>query len=74
MAPALKDALLAAFVTFVLLAPMLGMRTASGPTGMTLEFHFEWVFLFTALVFAGRLALSLARRRRERRSPCPAGS
>jgi branched-chain amino acid transport system permease protein len=58
MAPALKDALLAAFVTFVLLAPMLGMRTASGPTGMTLEFHFEWVFLFAALVFAGRLALT----------------
>ena len=58
MSPALKDALLAAFVTFVLLAPMLGMRTASGPTGMTLEFHFEWVLLFTALVFAGRLALS----------------
>ena len=58
MAPALRDALLAAFVTFVLLAPMLGMRTASGPTGMTLQFHFEWVFLFTAIVFAGRLALS----------------
>ncbi len=57
MAPLLKDALLAAFVTFVLLAPMLGMRTASGPTGMTLEFHFEWVFLLTAIVFAGRLAL-----------------
>ena len=57
MAPALKDALLAAFVTFVLLAPMLGMRTASGPDGMTLEFHFEWVFLLTAIVFAGRLAL-----------------
>ena len=52
MNPALKDALLAAFVTFVLLAPMLGMRTTSGPTGMTLEFHFEWVFLFTAIVFA----------------------
>ena len=41
MAPALKDALLTAFVAFVLLAPMLGMRTTSGPTGMTLEFHFE---------------------------------
>ena len=61
MTPALKDALLAAFVTFVLLTPMLGMRTASGPGGMTLEFHFEWVFLFTALVFAGRLALSTLR-------------
>ncbi len=61
MSPVLKDALLAAFVTFVLLTPMLGMRTASGPGGMTLEFHFEWVFLFTALVFAGRLALSTLR-------------
>jgi branched-chain amino acid transport system permease protein len=61
MTPALKDALLAAFVTFVLLAPMLGMRTTSGPDGMTLEFHFEWVFLFTALVFAGRFALSALR-------------
>ena len=57
-APALKEALAAAFVTFVLLAPMLGMRTTSGPTGMTLEFHFEWVFLATAIVFAGRLALT----------------
>ncbi|MGD9507245.1 MAG: high-affinity branched-chain amino acid ABC transporter permease LivM [Geminicoccaceae bacterium] len=61
MSPALKDALLAAFVTFVLLAPMLGMRTTSGPDGMTLEFHFESVFLFTALVFAGRFALSALR-------------
>ena len=58
MQPALKDALLAAFVTFVLLAPMLGMRTTSGPDGMTLEFHFEWVLLLTALVFAGRLAMT----------------
>ena len=58
MQPALKDALLAAFVAFVLLAPMLGMRTTSGPDGMTLEFHFEWVLLFTALVFAGRLAMT----------------
>jgi branched-chain amino acid transport system permease protein len=63
MTPALKDALLAAFVTFVLLAPMLGMRTTSGPDGMTLAFHFEWVFLFTAIVFAGRFALSALRGR-----------
>jgi branched-chain amino acid transport system permease protein len=59
--PALKDALLAAFVTFVLMAPLLGMRTTSGPEGMTLEFHFEWVLLATAIVFAGRLALTLLR-------------
>jgi branched-chain amino acid transport system permease protein len=59
MAPALKDALLAALVAIVLLAPMLGMRTTSGPQGMTLAFHFEWVFLLTAIVFAGRLALTM---------------
>jgi branched-chain amino acid transport system permease protein len=59
LAPAMKDALLAAFVAFVLLAPLLGMRTTSGPTGLTLEFHFEWVLLLTAIAFAGRLALAL---------------
>jgi branched-chain amino acid transport system permease protein len=59
MAPALKEALLAALVAFVLLAPMLGMRTTSGPTGMTLAFHFEWVFLLAGIVFLGRLALTM---------------
>ena len=58
MNPALKDALLSALVAFILLAPMLGMRTTSGMEGMTLEFHFEWVFLLTAIVFAGRFALA----------------
>jgi branched-chain amino acid transport system permease protein len=59
IAPALKQALLAALVAFVLLAPLLGMRTASGPTGMTLDFHFEYVLLAVAAVFVGRLLLSL---------------
>jgi branched-chain amino acid transport system permease protein len=59
IAPALKQALLAAFVAFVLLAPLLGMRTTGGPTGMTLAFHFEYVFLAVAVVFVGRLLLSL---------------
>jgi branched-chain amino acid transport system permease protein len=59
LAPALKDALLAALVAFVLLAPLLGMRTTSGPTGLTLDFDFEWVLLLTAIVFAGRLALTM---------------
>ena len=67
--PALKDALLAAFVTFVLLAPLLGMRTTSGPEGMTLEFHFEWVLLATAIVFVGRLALALWRNSRQGAAP-----
>src|SRR3712207_4810063 len=64
LAPALKDALLAAFVAFVLLAPLLGMRTTSGPTGLTLNFDFEWVLLRTAIVFAGRLALAMLQRAR----------
>jgi branched-chain amino acid transport system permease protein len=59
IAPALKEALLAAFVAFVLLAPMLGMRTTSGPTGMTLAFHFGWVLLLAGIVFLGRLALTM---------------
>lgn len=61
--PALKEALLAALVTFVMLAPLLGMRTTSGPTGMTLEYHFGWVFIATAIVFTGRLLLAAWRAR-----------
>lgn len=56
LAPLLKDALLAALVAFVLLAPLLGMRIAGG---MRLEFHFEYVLLGTAIVFVGRLLLGL---------------
>jgi branched-chain amino acid transport system permease protein len=66
VAPALRDALLAAFVAFVLLAPLLGMRTTSGPTGLTLDFHFGWVLLLTAIVFIGRLALTVLQGARER--------
>ena len=58
MAPALKDALAGRLRRLRAAGPLLGMRTASGPTGMTLEFRFEWVFLLAAVVFAGRLALS----------------
>ena len=47
-----------------LAAPLLGMRTTSGPTGMTLEYHFGWVFIATAIVFAGRLLLAAWRARR----------
>lgn len=63
LAPALKDALLAALVAFVLLAPLLGMRIAGG---MRLEFHFEYVLLGTAIVFVGRLLLGLFYRARGR--------
>src|SRR4051812_48748178 len=61
--PAVKESALAALVTFVLLGPLLGMRTASGPTGMTLDFHFGWVFLAAALVFAGRMVMATMRGR-----------
>ena len=51
--PLLKEALLAAFVAFVLLAPLLGMRTTSGPGGMTLTFRFGEVLIATGIVFIG---------------------
>jgi branched-chain amino acid transport system permease protein len=57
----LKDALLAAFVALVLFTPLLGMRTVGGPAGMSLEFHFDWVLIAVAVVFAGRLLLGLLR-------------
>ena len=48
---------------------MLGMRTDQRPGRDDAEFHFEWVFLATAIVFAGRLALSRAARRGRARIP-----
>jgi branched-chain amino acid transport system permease protein len=60
--PALREASVTALVALVLLAPLLGMRTSSGPTGPTLTFHFGWVAVAVAVVFAGRLLLTLAQR------------
>ncbi|MCS6877213.1 MAG: high-affinity branched-chain amino acid ABC transporter permease LivM [Geminicoccaceae bacterium] len=60
-----KDAALAAFVAFVLLAPILGMETVPGPDGrLTLDFHFDLVAIGALGVFLGRLALSFALRGR----------
>jgi branched-chain amino acid transport system permease protein len=59
--PAVREASVTALVALVLLAPLLGMRTSSGPTGPTLTFHFGWVAIAVAVVFAGRLLLTLAR-------------
>lgn len=59
--PLLKEALLAAFVAFVLLAPLLGMRTTSGPGGMTLTFRFGEVLIATGIVFIGRILIGLLR-------------
>ena len=58
-APMLKDALLAALVAFVLLAPLLGLRTTSGAGGLTLTFNFGYVFLAVAAVFVGRILLAV---------------
>ena len=43
MSPALKEALLAAFVTFVLLAPCSACGPRAAPAGHDAEFHFGWV-------------------------------
>lgn len=67
LAPELKDAAMAAAVSLALLLPVLGMETVPGPDGrLTLAFHLHWVALAVAVVFAGRLALSLLLRGRER--------
>lgn len=58
-APLLKEGLLAALVAFVLLAPLLGMRTTSGAGGLTLTFRFDEVLLATALVFVGRILVGV---------------
>lgn len=56
LADRVKDAALAAFVAFALLAPILGMETVVGPDGrLTLAFHFDLVALGVAIVFIGRL-------------------
>jgi branched-chain amino acid transport system permease protein len=61
LAPLVKEGLLAAGVAFVLLAPLLGMRTTSGSGGMTLTFQFRYVLLACAVVFGGRILIGLLR-------------
>ena len=57
----LKDAALAAFVAFALAFPMVGFQTVdvSGGFGITVVTRFGDVAISVALVFIGRLALSL---------------
>ncbi|MBM3532090.1 MAG: high-affinity branched-chain amino acid ABC transporter permease LivM [Alphaproteobacteria bacterium] len=57
----LKDAGLAAFVTFMLALPMIGFQTVdvSGGVGITVVTRFGDVAISVVLVFFGRLALSL---------------
>ncbi len=57
LGPAVKEAALTAFVAAVLLTPLLGMQIVSG----SLVFHFDTVAIAVAIVFAGRLLLTLLR-------------
>ncbi|WP_345934656.1 high-affinity branched-chain amino acid ABC transporter permease LivM [Tistrella bauzanensis] len=56
---ALKDAGLAAFVALVIALPMLGLRTVAEGAVVVVEPRWSWVIIAVAVVFAGRLALSL---------------
>lgn len=59
MQAALKDAGLAAFIAGALFLPILGLRTESSASGISLEQHWPLALAAIAVVFAGRLALNL---------------
>lgn len=56
---ALRDAGLAALVLFGLLALIVGVRTVDAEGRMSAEFRFDWVLIFCAAVFLGRLGVKL---------------
>ena len=64
MPQTVRDALLAALVTFVLAVPLVGFQAVDtgGPLG--LEQRWDWVAGGVIVVFLGRLALTLLRHRR----------
>ena len=55
----LVDCAIAALITFVIAAPIMGLRTVNSPGGMTLQQHWGKVLTAVAVVFLGRLALQL---------------
>ncbi len=61
VAAALKDAGLAALVTFALAAPIMGLRTATSPgtSGLIVIQDWQSVFTAVAVVFVGRFLLDL---------------
>ena len=71
LGPAVKEAAVTAFVAAVLLTPLLGMQIASG----SLVFHFDEVAIGVAVVFVGRLLLTLLQGtgRGARRGPAARG-
>jgi branched-chain amino acid transport system permease protein len=64
----LKDALAAGLLAGLLAIPMLGFRLVDSAQGLSLDYRFSWVGIAFAVVFAGRLLLSLARHALERRA------
>ncbi len=67
---ALADALVGGFVAAALAFPMLGFRLEDSSTGLSLGLRMGWVAAAAAVVFAGRLALTLlAGTRRPRSGP-----
>jgi branched-chain amino acid transport system permease protein len=61
LAPALREAGLAAFVAAVLALPLLGVQIADIPGGVTLTERLAWVPIAAAVVFGGRFGLALLR-------------
>jgi branched-chain amino acid transport system permease protein len=55
----LLDCALAALITFVIAAPIMGLRTVNSPGGMTLQQHWGKVLTAVGVVFFGRLVLWL---------------
>ncbi len=54
-----KDALITAFVAFILALPLAGARTIDGMNGLTVEWHVTEVGIAAGLIFLGRLFLGL---------------
>src|SRR4029450_647959 len=55
----LLDCTIAGLITFVIAAPIMGLRTANTPGGMTLDQHWGNVLTAVRVVFFGRLVLQL---------------
>jgi branched-chain amino acid transport system permease protein len=55
----LLDCAIAGLITFVIAAPIMGLRTANTRGGMTLDQHWGNVLTAVLVVFFGRLVLQL---------------
>jgi branched-chain amino acid transport system permease protein len=62
LAALLRDAATAAGVAALLALPLLGLKLDATLTGLRLDYRLSWVPIAAAVVFAGRLGISLAAR------------